>query len=83
MSIQDVAGHFDMTRAAVKKHLTILAEGDLITVETAGRTRVNTLNKDGFLPVFDWLQVFDGYWDDRLDTLKTAIEKDIDHDRDD
>lgn len=80
MTIQDVAGHFDMTRAAVKKHLTVLAEGNLITVETAGRTRINRLNKDGFLPMLDWLQFFDTFWDDRLAALKSAVEKDMDDD---
>lgn len=83
MSIHDVAGHFDMTRAAVKKHLTILAEGNLITVETSGRSRVNSLNKAGFAPVHDWLGVFDAFWDDRLSALQSAIEKDTENDRND
>ncbi|MEV8467427.1 metalloregulator ArsR/SmtB family transcription factor [Fluviibacterium sp. DFM31] len=75
MTIAEVAENFDITRAAVKKHLTILQEGNLITVETAGRTRVNTLNRSGFAPVIDWFAHFDAFWDDRLDALKAAIEK--------
>ena len=39
MTIADVAENFDMTRAAVKKHLTILKEGNLISVEVDGRSR--------------------------------------------
>ena len=40
MTIADVSGHFDMTRAAVKKHLTVLSDGGLITVEVQGRTHM-------------------------------------------
>ena len=77
MTIAQVAGHFDMTRAAVKKHLTVLSDGGLITVEARGRERINRLNPSGLAPVFSWFEIFDQFWDDRLAALKTAIEKDI------
>lgn len=77
MTIAEVAENFDMTRAAVKKHLSVLQEGNLITVETSGRTRVNTLNRNGFEPVLNWFEHFDAFWDDRLSALKAAIEKDL------
>jgi len=77
MTIADVAGNFDMTRAAVKKHLTVLSDGGLITVEARGRERINHLNPVGMAPVLSWLEYFDAFWDDKLAALKTAIEKDI------
>lgn len=77
MTIGEVADNFDITRAAVKKHLTILHEGDLISVQAEGRSRLNTLKSDGLKRVFDWFEYFDGFWDDRLNTLKSEIEKDI------
>lgn len=76
MTIGQVAGQFDMTRAAVKKHLTVLSDGGLITVEVRGRERINRLNPAGLAPVLSWLEYFDRFWDDHLDALKTAIEKD-------
>ena len=75
-SIADVASDFDMTRAAVKKHLTVLSDGGLITVTAKGRERFNRLDPQGFAPIRDWLSFFDHFWDDRLDALKSAIEKD-------
>ncbi len=74
MTIGEVAQHFDMTRAAVKKHLTILEHGRLIEVQPRGRERINCIHPDGFRPVLDWLGFFDRFWDDRLHALKTAIE---------
>ncbi len=77
MTIAQVADNFQMTRAAVKKHLTILNEGNLISVQTNGRSRLNSLNPDGLKQVFDWFGFFDAFWDSRLDALKSEIEKDI------
>lgn len=76
MTIADVSTRFDMTRAAVKKHLTVLSDGGLITVTPRGRERINAINPQGFAPALTWFEYFDGFWDDRLAALKTAIEKD-------
>ena len=77
LTIGDVADRFEMTRTAVKKHLTILDEGGLITVEPRGRSRINRFNPSGMQPVVTWLSAFDAFWDDRLSTLKSAIEEDM------
>ncbi len=74
MTIGEPTSHFELTRAAVKKHLTVLSDGGLITVEARGRERVNHLNPLGMTPVLSWLEYFDGFWDSRLADLKTAIE---------
>lgn len=76
MTIGAVAGHFDMTRPAVKKHLAVLEDGQLITVTAKGRERINAINPDGFRAVESWLNIFDRFWDDRLAALKSAVEKD-------
>ena len=76
MTIAEVAENFDMTRAAVKKHLTILTDGGLVTTRTEGRARINTLNPAGLKPLADWFSYFDAFWDDRLAKLKSEIERD-------
>ena len=75
-TIGQVAQRFDMTRPAVKKHLRVLEDGHLIHVIPRGRERVNRLAPGGLKPVIDWLANLDAAWDDRLDALKSAIEKD-------
>ena len=74
MTIAQLTDQFDMTRAAVKKHLTVLSDGGLITVEARGRERINRLEPQGMAPVLDWLSYFDQFWDDRLNSLKEAVE---------
>lgn len=80
MTIAQVSDQFDMTRAAVKKHLTVLQAGDLILVRVKGRERINTLNAAGMKPVTNWLKFFDQFWDKKLADLKAAIEKDTSND---
>lgn len=77
MTIAEVADNFQMTRPAVKKHLTILREGNLIAVQTRGRSRLNSLNTDGLKQVMSWFDYFDAFWDQHLNILKTEIEKDM------
>ncbi len=77
LTIAQVAENFQMTRAAVKKHLSILHEGDMICVQAVGKTRVNTLNPNGIKNAASWFGYFDAFWDEKLATLKTEIEKDM------
>ena len=77
LTIREIAANFQMTRAAVKKHLTILDEGGLITTRKVGRTRVNTLNATGLRRVVNWFGFFDDFWDSRLAALKSDIERDV------
>lgn len=74
MTIGEVAGHFEMTRPAVKKHLVILEEGNLISTRQRGREVVNRLEPDGLKQAADWLSIFDRFWDTRLAALKHAVE---------
>ncbi len=68
MSIGQLTSRFDMTRATVKKHLMILSDGRLISVEPRGRERINHLEPAGLAPVLRWLKFFNAFWDDKLAT---------------
>jgi len=74
MTIGEVADRFAITRAAVKKHLTILEEGALISVHASGRERINRLEPEALKTAADWLNHFSVFWDDRLHALKAAVE---------
>lgn len=78
MNIREVAAEFDVTRGAIKKHLSILQDGKLISVHTEGRERINHLEPAALQAVFDWLGYFDKFWNKRLANLKQAIENEKD-----
>ncbi len=74
MTIGEVTDKFEITRAAVKKHLNILEEGHLISVHVQGRERINRLEAQGLSAVSDWIGYFEQFWDQRLGALKNAVE---------
>ena len=74
MTIGEIVEQFDITRAAVKKHLVILEQGGLISVQARGRERINSIEPESFEIVFDWLAHFDHFWDEKLQGLKQVVE---------
>jgi len=74
MTIGEVTDQFDMTRAAVKKHLSILENGKLISVRSSGRECINSLDIKGLREITDWLSYFDQFWDTKLGALGNAID---------
>ncbi|MBL4739595.1 MAG: winged helix-turn-helix transcriptional regulator [Sneathiella sp.] len=75
MTIAEVSAHFDMTRAAVKKHLIILEEGELISARRMGRETLNRLEPEGLKTVANWVNYFSGFWNIKLQNLQSAIEE--------
>ena len=76
MSISEVVNRFELTRTAVRKHLTILEEGNLITVTPKGKERITRINPAGIKLTADWFNYFDQFWDSALNSLKQAVEND-------
>jgi len=74
LTISQVVDRFELTRTAVRKHLTILEEGNLITVTPRGKERINRLNPKGLKSTAEWFNYFDQYWDTALGSLKSAVE---------
>ncbi len=75
MTIAEVTNHFDITRGAIKKHLTILQQGDLISVYSRGRERINHLEPLAMKSASDWLNYFSQFWDCKLENLRAALDE--------
>jgi DNA-binding transcriptional ArsR family regulator len=75
MTISEITLHCDMTRAAVKKHLVVLEEGNLIHMQRQGRETLSTLNAEALKPVVDWLSYFESFWDENLTNLHDLLSK--------
>lgn len=74
LTIAELTEHFPMTRAAVKKHLSILKAGHLISVRVNGREKINHLEPNGFKDAQAWMSYFDQFWDSKLMALNIAID---------
>ncbi|WP_309298485.1 ArsR/SmtB family transcription factor, partial [Streptosporangium carneum] len=75
MTVGDVADRLVMMLREVAKHLKVLSDGGLISVEARGRERFNRLNAAPLRQVADWVSRFDAFWDDKLNKLKQEVEK--------
>jgi DNA-binding transcriptional ArsR family regulator len=72
-TIGELVDEFAMTRAAVKKHLDVLARGQMVSVHPRGRERINRLQPGGIQSVMNWLTYFDQFWDNKLNALQQVI----------
>lgn len=70
LSISQLAEDIPMSRNAVVKHLQQLENATLVEAEKNGREKLYSLNAEGLKEVQNWLEIFDEFWDDKLDALQ-------------
>ena len=64
---------FDLSFAAVSKHLGVLERAGLVTREARGRERVCQLNPAALDDARAWLEFHERFWADRLDALEALV----------
>jgi DNA-binding transcriptional ArsR family regulator len=73
LTINNLGGHFDMSRPAVSKHVKILESAGFISIQDIGRERYCSLKKDGFEELQNWLSYFDNFWTSKLRKLEDLL----------
>ncbi|MBX9708839.1 MAG: metalloregulator ArsR/SmtB family transcription factor [Caulobacteraceae bacterium] len=77
-SVNDLAQPFDMSLAAVSKHLKVLEKAGLITRGKEAQWRPARLEPMGLKGMAEWLEHYRRYWEssfDRLDAYLNTIQK--------
>ena len=70
-----MAGHFDVSRIAVMKHLRVLEEARLVVSQKDGRTRRLYFNPVPIQLIYErWTTEYSAYWSGGLTQLKYAAE---------
>jgi DNA-binding transcriptional ArsR family regulator len=77
MAVTDVAAPFQMSLAAVSKHLVLLAEAGLISQEKRGRINWCKLEPDAMRDGFIWMQGFGQYETFDLDAFERFLEAEL------
>lgn len=67
--LSDLAAPFDMSQTAVSKHVRVLSDAGLLTVEKRGRTRHCRLNAEPMKVATDWLNDYQTFWMHQFDNL--------------
>ncbi|HGG64623.1 MAG TPA: ArsR family transcriptional regulator [Rhodobacteraceae bacterium] len=78
MAVTDVAEPFEMSLAAISKHLTILTRAGLISQEKRGRVKWCKLEPDALRDATIWMQGFGQFEAVNLDAFERFLEKELD-----
>jgi DNA-binding transcriptional ArsR family regulator len=70
MSVSDIAQYYDLTFAAVSKHLMMLEKAKLITKRRWGKQRMVQLEPSAIKDVSVYLKQYEKLWNKRLDSLE-------------
>lgn len=77
MAVTDVAEPFEMSLAAISKHLTILTKAGLITQEKRGRVKWCKLDPDAMRGASVWMQAFGQFEPVNLDAFERFLEAEL------
>lgn len=69
-----LADGLQMTRQGVRKHLKVLENADVVSVQKEGREQVVQLRVESFDDVRRWMSEIAGKWELRLSRLKDLVE---------
>ncbi len=77
MAVTDVAEPFDMSLAAISKHLVILTKAGLISQEKRGRVKWCKLEPDALRAASVWMQGFGQFEPVNLDAFERFLEVEL------
>lgn len=77
MAVTDVAEPFEMSLAAISKHLTILTRAGLISQEKRGRVKWCKLEPDALRAASVWMQGFGQFEPVNLDAFELFLENQL------
>ncbi|HYI65832.1 MAG TPA: hypothetical protein VEW95_02795 [Candidatus Limnocylindrales bacterium] len=79
--IAELAGHYDMSFAAVQKHVAILERAGLVTKERIGRRKVVRTNVEGLRVARRLLDRYEELWRGRIDRMTELVTNTKEMDR--
>jgi DNA-binding transcriptional ArsR family regulator len=75
-TVGDLASPFEMSLAAVSKHLKVLEGAGLVERRAEGRTTVCRLRPEPLTEVGEWVAFVERFWAGRLDRLELLLGQD-------
>jgi DNA-binding transcriptional ArsR family regulator len=69
LSIGEIAKHYDLTFAAVSKHLKVLEKARMIIKRRKGKEQLVSIAPQAFASADEYLKFYRRLWEERLDSL--------------
>lgn len=74
MGVNAIVESLGWPQPQVSKHLGVLREVGLVTVERRGRERMYKVNGEQMKRIFEWAKEFERFWEKQLDRIKERAE---------
>ncbi|QDP98409.1 winged helix-turn-helix transcriptional regulator [Microlunatus elymi] len=71
----ELAAALPIARPGVSRHLRVLREAGLVTVDQEAQRRIYSLHPEALMEVDQWLESYRALWEQRLDALHTEIAR--------
>jgi DNA-binding transcriptional ArsR family regulator len=75
LRVTDIARPFDISLAAVSKHVQVLETAGLVTRRITGRDHILTFEPRPLAAASDWIEQARSFWDARLDALESDLRR--------
>ena len=72
-TVGELAAPFDMSLAAVSKHLAILERAGLVRRRKDGRTHYCSLRPESLAGGLDWIAIYNQFWRQRFEALAAVV----------
>lgn len=74
MAVGDIVESTELSQPSVSKHLGVLLEVGVVSVDRQGKSRIYKLEAAKLKAVYDWAKRFESLWDDQLARIKAKAE---------
>ena len=75
LTVNEVADHFEISRPAISKHLKILEECGIVTINQKGRQRYCLIQPLNLVPAYLWIDRYRDLWEDRVDSFENYLKQ--------
>lgn len=73
MTLNEIAGQFDISRPAVSQQVKILMECGVLIIKKEGRERVCEAKLEGFAEITTWVEYNKKLWAARFNTMDSLL----------
>ncbi|PKH40465.1 DNA-binding transcriptional regulator, ArsR family [Nocardioides alpinus] len=74
-TVTELADALPIARPGVSRHLRVLREAGLVSVEQDAQRRIYSLRPEALVEVDAWLESYRSLWQHRLDALHTEVAR--------
>ncbi|CAH0346690.1 metalloregulator ArsR/SmtB family transcription factor [Bacillus sp. CECT 9360] len=74
-TVSELAAPFDMSLAAISKHIKVLERAGLLEKTVEGRTHICRLNPHSLSAATEWLRFYERFWNRQFDVFERELNK--------